>query len=117
MEKEENQTSAPGYYQNGVQYNQSLQPYALLLQSSAVTVGKYLSQDLYLSYTGQLVAMNNNNRSEFNFNHSVELEYRFLQNLLVEFEYYREAFQMYQIYTDKSYLEDFKIRLRHSFAF
>jgi hypothetical protein len=113
-----NQTSSPGYYQNGMQYNRSLQPYAMLLQSSAVTVGKYLSQDLYLSYTGQLVAMNNsNNKSEFNFNHSVELEYRFLQNLLVEFEYYRESFQMYQIYTDKSYLEDFKIRLRHSFAF
>jgi opacity protein-like surface antigen len=94
-----------------------MQPYALLLQSSEVTVGKYLSKDLYLFYTGQVVASSIDNTNEFNFNHSVGLEYRFLQNLLVEFEYYRENFRYYQMYTDKLYLEDFKIRLRHSFAF
>jgi hypothetical protein len=112
-----NQTATPGTFNKGLQYNSSLQPYALLVQSSELTVGKYLSKDLYLFYTGQIVASGLDNENQFNFNHSVGLEYRFLQNLLVEFEYYREAFQNYQIYTDKSYLEDFKIRLRHSFAF
>ncbi len=112
-----NQTSTNGTFNNAYQYNGSLQPYALLLQSSEVTVGKYLSQDLYLFYTGQVVASNINDQNQLDFNHSVGLEYRFLQNILVEFEYYREAFQYYQIYTDKSYMEDFKIRLRHSFAF
>ena len=30
-------------------------PYLPFIQSSEVTIGKYLSQDLYFSYTGQLI--------------------------------------------------------------
>jgi hypothetical protein len=98
-------------------YQDNLAPYALLLESSELTVGKYLSKDLYLTYTGQIVATALDNQNQFNFNHMVGLEYRFYKNLLLEFEYYREALQFNNIYTEKSYLEDFKIRLRHSFAF
>jgi len=95
----------------------TISPYAVLFESSEVTVGKYLSKDLYLSYTGKLVAVANHSESEFNFSHSLGLEYRFYQNLLIEFEYDREIMRYYHLYPSKPYLEDFRIRLRHSFSF
>ena len=80
------------------------------MESSEVTVGKYLSRDLYLSYTGQVVLNAYNQENTLNFNHSVGLEYRFLNNLLIEFEFDREFFEYYKIYTNKLYQDDFKIR-------
>jgi len=111
------QTSGKNDFYGTTIYQDNFLPYALLLESSELTVGKYLSRNLYLTYTGQIVATALDNQNQFNFNHMVGLEYRFYKNLLVEFEYYRETLQFNNIYTDKSYLEDFKIRLRHSFAF
>jgi len=98
-------------------FSNSFMPYAFLIQSSEFTVGKYLTQDLYLSYTGQLVASANEKQNNFNLNHSVGLEYRFLKNLLFEFEYDRESLQLYNLYNEKSYQEDFKVRFRYSFSF
>ena len=92
-------------------------PYLFLMQSSEVTVGKYLTQNLYLTYTGQLVSVYNQSQTEFDFNHSFGIEYRFLRNILLEFEYDRELMGMYKFHNQKQYLEDFKIRLRHSFTF
>ena len=92
-------------------------PYLYLMQSSEFTIGKYLSQDLFLTYTGQLVSVYNHNQSEFNLNHSLGLEYRFLRNVLLEFEYDRESLGYFRLPTKKQYIEDFKIRLRHSFTF
>ena len=92
-------------------------PYLNLMQSSEFTIGKYLSQDLYFTYTGQLVSVYNNEESEFNLNHSLGLEYRFLRNVLLEFEYDRESLGYFRLPAQKQYLEDFKIRLRHSFTF
>lgn len=91
-------------------------PYLFLMQSSEVTVGKYLSQDLYLTYTGQLVSVYNEDKSGFGFNHSIGLEYRFPANVLLRFEYDRELMGYYR-FNQSRYLEDFKIRLRHSFSF
>jgi len=92
-------------------------PYLFLMQSSEVTVGKYLTQDIYLTYTGQLVSVYNQVDSGFDFNHSVGLEYRFLRNILLEFEYDRELMGLYRPFSERQYMEDFKIRLRHSFSF
>ena len=98
--------------------NQKLSsPYLYLMESSEVTLGKYLSRDLYLTYTGQLVLNSVKQENEVNLNHSIGLEYRFLNNLLIELEYDREFFNYYKIYTNKLYQDDFKIRLRHSFTF
>jgi hypothetical protein len=97
-------------------YSTSNMPYAWLIQSSEFTVGKYLTQNLYLTYTGQIVALAHEQQSEFSLNHSLGVEYRFLKNLLFEFEYDREMLQLYQMY-DKSYQEDFKVRFRYSFSF
>ncbi len=107
-------TNAGQYNQN---YSSSFLPYAFLLQSSEFTVGKYLTQDLYLTYTGQFIASAYENKNNFNLNHSVGLEYRFLKNLLFEFEYDREKLQFYNIYEDRSYQEDFRVRFRYSFSF
>ena len=100
------------------QYNNTTNiSYAWLIQSSEFTLGKYLTQNLYLTYTGQIVALAHEQQSEFSLNHSLGLEYRFLKNLLFEFEYDREMLQLYQIYNDKSYQEDFKVRFKYSFSF
>lgn len=92
-------------------------PYLFLMQSSEVTVGKYLTQNLYLSYTGQLVSVYDQSETGFDMNHSVGIEYRFLRNVLLEIEYDRELMGYYQVLKERQYLEDFKIRLRHSFSF
>jgi hypothetical protein len=107
--------SANNLYNNQY-YGTSSMPYAWLIQSSEFTVGKYLTQNLYLTYTGQIVALAHEQQSEFSLNHSLGVEYRFLKNLLFEFEYDREMLQLYQMY-DKSYQEDFKVRFRYSFSF
>ncbi len=85
-------------------------PYLFLFESSEVTVGKYLSRDLYLTYTGQLVATTVNQENEYNLNHSFGLEYRFFKNILLEFEYDREILNYYEDFSNKPYLEDFRIR-------
>lgn len=92
-------------------------PYLFLMQSSEVTLGKYLTQDIYLTYTGQLVSVYDQVESGFDFNHSVGLEYRFMRNILLEFEYDRELMGYYRVMNERQYMEDFKIRLRHSFSF
>ncbi len=91
--------------------------YLFLMQSSEITVGKYLSKDLYLTYTGQLVSVYNQTTPELDMNHSIGLEYRFFRNVLLEFEYDRELMRYYRFSSQKQYLNDFKIRLRHSFTF
>ena len=74
-------------------------------------------ENLYLTYTGQLVSLYNNSESGFDFNHSLGLEYRFFRNILVEFEWDRELLGYYDLANQRQYLEDFKIKLRHSFTF
>lgn len=91
--------------------------YLFLMQSSDITIGKYLSKDLFLTYTGQLVSVYNQNQPELDLNHSIGIEYRFLRNVLVEFEYDRELMRYYRLTSEKQYLNDFKIRFRHSFTF
>ncbi|TFH02112.1 MAG: hypothetical protein E4H13_03025 [Calditrichales bacterium] len=108
--------NSPSGIYNTYYYN-SFDTYMYLIQSSEFTVGKYLTQDLYLTYTGQIVASAHEQESTFNLNHSVGLEYRFLKNLLFEFEYDRETLQFYNIYDNNSYQEDFRVRFRYSFSF
>ncbi|RMH64168.1 MAG: hypothetical protein D6677_05670 [Calditrichaeota bacterium] len=91
--------------------------YLYLMSSSEVTLGKYLSENLYLSYTGQLVSVYDNASTGFDFNHSIGLEYRFLKDILIEFEWDRELMRYYNVQNQRQYLEDFKIRFRHSFTF
>jgi hypothetical protein len=55
-------------------------------------------------------------KPDFGFNHSFGLEYRFLHNLLIELGYDRELMQYYHI-SDQEYIEDFKVRLKHSISF
>ncbi len=92
--------------------NNNLDPALLLLQSSEVTFGKYLLRDIYLTYTGQLVP--GFEESKLGINHTFELEYRLLYNLLIELEY--SKFQFNPFYSD-DINQDFRIRLRHSFNF
>jgi hypothetical protein len=94
-------------------YNTSLDPALLLLQSSEITLGKYLLKDIYFSYSGQLVSVYD--EPKFGLNHRFGVEYRLLQNLLLEFEY--DKFYFDPKYYSKDALHDFRIRLKHSFNF
>ncbi len=93
--------------------NPSMNPALLLLQSSEITLGKYLMKDVYFTYSGQLVSVYD--ESKLGLNHRFGLEYRLLQNLLLEIEY--DKFQFNPSYYSREALQDFRIRLRHSFNF
>ena len=97
------------YYTNPFTSNTS---YLHLFQNSEIIVGKYLTQDLYLTYTGRLVSIYNQNKTSFDFNHSIGIEYRFFQNMLLEFQYDRESMGIYNLSRPNYYIQDFKIRLR-----
>lgn len=93
--------------------NNNFNPALLLLQSSEVTLGKYLARNIYLTYTGRLVSFYDEAR--LGLNHRLGLEYRLLSNILLdlEFEKYQLRTQLY----NRSQLHDFRIRVRHSFTF
>ena len=98
--------------------NNNVNPALLLLQSSEVTVGKYLARDLYLTYTGQLLSgyqETNIEETKMGFYHRFGLEYRLLKNLLLEIEYNNFSLRTY--YYEQADLNDFRIKLRQSFHF
>jgi hypothetical protein len=98
--------------------NNNVNPALLLLQSSEITVGKYLARDLYLTYTGQLLSgydETNIEETKLGFYHRFGLEYRLLKDLLLEVEY--NNFHLNAYYYDRADLNDFRVRLRQSFHF
>lgn len=98
--------------------NNNVNPALLLLQSSEITVGKYLARDLYLTYTGQLLSgyeETNIEETKLGFYHRFGLEYRLLKDLLLEIEY--NNFHLNTYYYDRADLNDFRVRLRQSFHF
>ncbi len=112
------------FFNNAAYFNPSvnnqLDPTLLLLQSSEVTLGKYLLRDFYLTYTGELVTAYE--QADMGLNHTIGLEYRVLYNLLLEVEY--NDFILSPFYTADEILQfgpegyrDWRIRLRHSFNF
>ena len=106
-----NTIEAPYYYTSLL--NSNLNPALLLLQSSQITLGKYLIRNLYMTYSGQLVAIYD--EPKLGLNHRFALEYRLLRNLLLEVEY--DKFQFDPVYYNRNRLENFIIRFRHSFNF
>jgi len=93
----------------GQPLSQGIDPVLLLLQSSELTVGKYLWRNFYVSYSGQLVIPFYKDRFGFN------LEYRIKRNLLLEVQYDKYLISPY--YFQPGLLQDFSIRLRHSIKF
>lgn len=115
FERQTNQNSAASPFFNRL--NSEDNRYLYLMSSSEVTVGKYLWQDLYLTYTGQLVSVYENTQTGFDFNHSLGVEYKLFNSMLVQFEWDRELLGYYNYANQRQYLEDFKIRLRQSISF
>ncbi|HDP98023.1 MAG TPA: hypothetical protein ENN22_02430, partial [bacterium] len=83
-----------------------------LLRSTKLMVGKYLADQLFLSYSGQLEAgMDYRYQHEgFGLSHKLGLEYRINPSLLLQMEYDYNSLLRYR-------REDKKIMLRHSFPF
>lgn len=101
----------PNYSEQNLNY--TIDPALLFLQSSEITLGKYLLGGVYLTYSGQLVSIYD--ESKLGVNHKFGIEYRLLRNLLLEFEY--DKLQFNPQYYSRDALNDFRIRLRHSFSF
>lgn len=80
-----------------------------LLKSTRLMIGKYLIDDVLLSYTGQLESgmKYNIHGEELGLKHTLGLEYRINSNLLLEMEYNYNSFLIQR--------EDKRIFLRHSF--
>jgi len=83
-----------------------------LFRSTQVMVGKFLSNNLYFLYSGQLEAGRNLQYQErgIGIRHSFDLEYRILPNLLLELQYNYDSLLL-------SNREDKRIQLKHSFVF
>jgi hypothetical protein len=90
----------------------------VFLSGSKVTVGKYLSDFLFLSYTSQLVSGYNiiEQKEGIGLNHKLNLEYRITPGLFLNFEYDYDKLRIYR-HTDINSPNDFRIQLRHSFSF
>jgi len=96
--------------------NNNLDPALQLLQSSELTLGKYIFKDIYMTYTGQFVAGVDD--SKLGVNHTLGLEYRLMYNLLLEVEMSRFQFDpFYDIENGEDLSRDFRVRLRHSINF
>lgn len=93
--------------------NEQLSSSLGFLRSSKVTLGKYLTSDLYLLYTGQLAAgidYQFQDEAGVGLRHFVGLEYRLNPRWLLQFEYdYNTLLETHK--------EDKKVWLRHSFHF
>ena len=83
-----------------------------LLRSTKVLIGKYLADQLFLTYSGQLEAgMDYRYQHEgFGVSHRFGLEYRINPSLLLQMEYDYNSLLIWR-------REDKKILLRHSFPF
>lgn len=83
-----------------------------LLRSTKVMVGKYLANQIFLMYSGQLEAgMDYRYQHEgFGLSHKFGLEYRISSSLLLQMEYDYNSLLLWR-------REDKKILLRHSFPF
>lgn len=85
---------------------------AYMLRQSQLTVGKYLTNDLFLSYTGLWkTGINATNERHFGFLHRWNLDYRIRPvsgNLVLTFGYEYDSLEL---------LEDKKVALRYSFVF
>lgn len=89
-------------------------PTLILLQSSELTMGKFLQRNLYLSYTAQLMSVYES--VDLQVNQRFGLEYRLFKNFLLEMEYDYFKYSPYRYLNyNKNY--DFIIRFRHSFYF
>jgi hypothetical protein len=82
-----------------------------LFRSTQVMVGKFLSNNLYFLYSGQLDAGRLKYQEPgIGLRHSIDLEYRILPNLLLELQYNYDSLLL-------SKREDKRIQLKHSFVF
>jgi hypothetical protein len=89
-----------------------IDPRYLIFRSTQVTVGKYLSENLYLLYSGQLEAGLDPRYQEegVGLKHTVDLEYRINPNLLLELQYNYDSLLIL-------HKDDTRVQIRHSFVF
>ena len=87
-------------------------PRYLIFRKTEVILGKYLSNNLYLLYSGQLEAGLDPRYQEkgIGLKHTFDLEYRISPTLLLQVQYNYDSLLLLQ-------KEDTRIQIRHSFVF
>ncbi len=99
---------------NFIEWNLANQPYSpwYLLRSTRWEMGKYLLNDLFLTYTGEVETgfRYEPHQQQLGFRHTLGLEYRISPDLILEMVYDYDSLLLWRK-TDR------KILLRHSFPF
>jgi len=92
--------------------NDLIESNLFLLRSTKLMIGKYLADQIFLMYSGQLEAgMDIRYQHEgFGLSHKVGLEYRINPSLLLQMEYDYNSLMLMK-------RDDKRILLRHSFPF
>ncbi|GBE27406.1 hypothetical protein BMS3Bbin03_01331 [bacterium BMS3Bbin03] len=93
-------------------FNRQIDPRYLIFRSTQVIIGKYLKNNLFLLYSGEIEAGLDPRYQEkgIGLKNSFDLEYRIKPNLLLELQYKYDSLLL-------SHKQDLRIQIRHSFTF
>ncbi len=99
-------------YNRDSYYSRQIDPRYLLFRSTQITIGKYLKNNLFLLYSGEIEAGLDPRYQEkgVGLKHTFDLEYRIKPNLLLELQYNYDSLLLL-------HKQDLRLQIRHSFTF
>jgi len=99
-------------YNRDIYYNRQIDPRYLIFRSTQFTIGKYLKNNLFLLYSGEIEAGLDPRYQEkgVGLKHIFDLEYRINPNLLLELQYNYDSLLLL-------HKQDLRLQVRHSFMF
>ena len=99
-------------YNRDIYYSRQIDPRYLIFRSTQLTIGKYLKNNLFLLYSGEIEAGLDPRYQEkgVGLKHTFDLEYRIKPNLLLELQYNYDSLLLL-------HKQDLRLQVRHSFMF
>ncbi len=99
-------------YNRDIYYSRQIDPRYLIFRSTQITIGKYLKNNLFLLYSGEIEAGLDPRYQEkgVGLKHTFDLEYRIKPNLLLELQYNYDSLLLL-------HKQDLRLQVRHSFMF
>ena len=99
-------------YNRDVYYSRQIDPRYLIFRSTQLTIGKYLKNNLFLLYSGEIEAGLDPRYQEkgVGLKHTFDLEYRIKPNLLLELQYNYDSLLLL-------HKQDLRLQVRYSFMF
>ncbi|NOY77491.1 MAG: hypothetical protein GXO76_06430 [Calditrichaeota bacterium] len=99
-------------YNRDIYYSRQIDPRYLIFRSTQLTIGKYLKNNLFLLYSGEIEAGLDPRYQEkgVGLKHTFDLEYRIKPNLLLELQYNYDSLLLL-------HKQDLRLQVRYSFMF